>query len=92
MTTSLRIPLRLEQMLAQYCADTGQSKSAVILGLLEQRFNAGSTEKTAYELACETGFLGSFECAEAPIESVARNAKAAVKARIANKHQRPVTL
>ena len=59
MTTTVRVPQRLEQALARYCVETRRSKSEVIIELLEQRFAAAQPEKTAYEIACETGFIGS---------------------------------
>ena len=38
MTTTVRIPPRLEQALARYCVETRRSKSEVIIELLEKRF------------------------------------------------------
>lgn len=84
MTTTVRIPLRLEQALARYCVETRRSKSEVIIELLEQRFAATQPEKTAYEIACETGFIGSLNSAD----DLASNAKARVKDAIARKHGR----
>lgn len=84
MTTTVRIPQRLEQALARYCVETRRSKSEVIIELLEQRFAAGQPEKTPYELACETGFIGALTagCADEG------DTKARVKAAIAKKHGR----
>lgn len=82
MTTTVRIPLRLEQALERYCVETRRSKSEVIIELLEQRFTATQPEKTAYEIACETGFIGSLSTAD----DLASNAKSRVKAAIARKH------
>jgi hypothetical protein len=84
MTTTVRIPLRLEQALAQYCTETRRSKSEVIIELLEQRFAAKQPEKTAYEIACETGFIGSLTAAN----DLASNAKTGAKEAIARKHGR----
>jgi DNA recombination-dependent growth factor C len=84
MTTTVRIPLRLEQALAQYCTETRRSKSEVIIELLEQRFAAKQPEKTAYEIACETGFIGSLTAAE----DMAGNAKRSIRNAIARKHGR----
>lgn len=84
MTTTVRIPLRLEQALARYCVETRRSKSEVIIELLEQRFAAAQPEKSAYEIACEAGFIGSFNAAE----DSAQNAKARVREAIARKHGR----
>ena len=84
MTTTVRVPQRLEQALARYCVETRRSKSEVIIELLEQRFAAAQPEKTAYEIACETGFIGSLSTAD----DLASNAKSRVKAAIARKHGR----
>lgn len=58
MTTTVRLPLRVEQALATYCVETKRTKSEVIVELLEQRFTATDTERTPYELAQEAGFIG----------------------------------
>ena len=84
MTTTVRIPDRLEQMLAQYCAETRRSKSEVIIELLEQRFSAETTEKSPYELACEAGFIGSFVSEK----TGSAGTKERVKAAIRQKHGR----
>ena len=84
MTTTVRIPDRLEQMLAQYCVETRRSKSEVIIELLEQRFSTGSAEKSPYAIACETGFIGSFASAVASTLST----KDRVKAAMSEKHGR----
>ncbi len=87
MTTSVRLPLRLEQALGRYCVEHRRSKSEVIIELLEQHFSVEQTEKTPYELACETGFLGSLELDE----NTAGEAKARAKEAIAQKHSRQPT-
>lgn len=84
MTTTVRIPLRLEQALARYCLETRRSKSEVIIELLEQRFAVAQPEKSAYELACETGFIGSLSAAD----DLASHAKARSREAIARKHGR----
>lgn len=58
MTTTVRLPLRVEQALATYCVETKRTKSEVIVELLEQRFTGTDTERTPYELAQEAGFIG----------------------------------
>ncbi len=58
MTTTVRLPLRVEQALATYCVETKRTKSEVIVELLEQRFTGTATERTPYELAQEAGFIG----------------------------------
>lgn len=86
MTTTVRIPQRLEQALAQYCVATRRSKSEVIIELLEQRFASASEGKSPYELACDTGFIGAFDSgAETP-----GSTKDRVKAAIRRKHGRAV--
>lgn len=84
MTTTVRLPLRLEQSLGRYCVEHRRSKSEVIIELLEQRFAGEPTEKTPYELACESGFLGSMDSDE----NTASQAKTRVKSAIARKHGR----
>jgi predicted DNA-binding protein len=46
MTTTVRIPPRLEQALARYCVETRRSKSEVIIELLEKRFVAEAPPRT----------------------------------------------
>ena len=53
MTTTVRLPHRVEQALATYCVEAKRTKSEVIVELLEQRFM-----RTPYELAQEAGFIG----------------------------------
>ena len=84
MTTTVRIPLRLEQALARYCVETRRSKSEVIIELLEQRFAAAEPEKTAYEIACETGVIGSLTA----VNDLASHAKTGAREAIARKHRR----
>ena len=84
MTTTVRIPLRLEQALARYCVETRRSKSEVIIELLENRFTAESPSKTPYELACDAGFVGALSLEE----NAAENSRNAVRTAIARKHGR----
>lgn len=58
MTTTVRLPPRVEQALATYCVEARRTKSEVIVELLEQRFMGTETERTPYELAQEAGFIG----------------------------------
>lgn len=58
MTTTVRLPLRVEQALATYCVEAKRTKSEVIVELLEQRFMGTQTERTPYDLAQEAGFIG----------------------------------
>ena len=85
MTTTVRIPQRLEQTLARYCVETRRSKSEVIIELLEKHFIAEPTLKTPYELACESGFIASIDSLELD-ENAAENSRATVRAAIARKH------
>ena len=82
MTTTVRIPLRLEQALARYCVETHRSKSEVIIELLQNHFTAEAPLKTPYELACETGFVGALSLDE----NSAENSRNAVRAAITSKH------
>lgn len=84
MTTTVRLPPRLEQTLARYCVEARRSKSEVIIELLEQRFAAEAPAQTPYELACETGFLGATDLGE----NAAEESRNAVRAAIAKKHGR----
>jgi len=83
MSTTVRLPLRVEQALASYCVETRQSKSAVIIDLLEQRFSQPASAKTPYDLAVETGFIGCFAGT-----GEGGNYKERVKAAIRAKHKR----
>lgn len=82
MTTSVRIPPRLEQALARYCVEKHCSKSEVIIELLERHFTAEAPIRTPYELACAAGFVGALELDE----HAAEDSRAAVRAAIAGKH------
>ena len=79
MTTTVRIPDRLEQTLAQYCVETRRSKSEVIIELLEQRFARETAAKSPYEIANEAGFIGSFASAESEVASTKERVKAAIR-------------
>lgn len=83
MSTTVRLPLRVEQALAQYCVETKRTKSEVIVELLEQRFAQPVPEKTPYEIAVEVGFIGCFEGS-----GESGNYKERVKAAIRAKHKR----
>lgn len=83
MSTTVRLPLRVEQALASYCVETKKTKSEVIIDLLEQRFSQPAQGKTPYELAVEVGFIGCFEGT-----GESGNYKERVKAAIRAKHRR----
>lgn len=84
MTTTVRIPQRIEQALARYCVETRRSKSEVIIELLENRFTTEPGMKTPYELACEAGFVGSLSLDK----DAAKKSRNTVRAVIARKHGR----
>lgn len=84
MTTSVRLPNRVEQALAAYCVETQRSKSEVIIELLEQRFSLAESDATPYERAEAAGFIGCVESAE----PVSADYKERARAAIAAKHRR----
>ncbi len=86
MTTTVRLPPRVEQALAAYCVENRRTKSEVIVELLEQRLMGTSSERTPYELAHEAGFIG---CVASEAKATEGNAKARVAAAIRKKHGKP---
>jgi hypothetical protein len=90
MTTTVRLPLRVEQALATYCVEAKRTKSEVIVELLEQRFMGTQSERTPYELAQEAGFIGCLSGKSAGKPTVG-SAKERVAAAIRKKHgKKPV--
>ena len=87
MTTTVRLPLRVEQALATYCVEARRTKSEVIVELLEQRFMGTQTERTPYELAQQAGFIGCLS-GTGRGKPPASNAKERVVAAIRKKHGR----
>ena len=85
MTTTVRLPLRVEQALATYCVESRRTKSEVIVELLEQRFMGTQTERTPYELAQEAGFIGCVS-SKAGDKAQKGGAKERVVAAIRRKH------
>ncbi len=85
MTTTVRLPLRVEQALATYCVEARRTKSEVIVELLEQRFMGTHTERTPYELAREAGFIG---CVAGKGKASAGSTKERIAAAIRKKHGR----
>ncbi|MDP2751619.1 MAG: hypothetical protein Q8O31_03310 [Rhodocyclaceae bacterium] len=83
MATTIRLPTHLEQTLVRYCIGERKTKSEVIIGLLEQQFIRTNPRMPPYEIAVETGFVGSFEGTGEP-----SHYKARVKDAIRAKHQR----
>jgi hypothetical protein len=84
MTTTVRLPHRVEQALASYCVETCRTKSEVIVELLEQRLLGTSTDSSPYELAGAAGFISCVEGAT----NTAANAKKLVRQKIRAKHTR----
>ena len=88
MTTTVRLPLRVEQALATYCVEAKRTKSEVIVELLEQRFMSTKTERSPYELAQEAGFIG---CIAGAGKAKAGSTKERVVVAIRKKHgKKPV--
>jgi hypothetical protein len=85
MTTTVRLPLRVEQTLAEYCVEHRKTKSEVIVESLDNLLSAAPSgkKKTPYEIAMEVGFIGCFEGS-----GVTGNYKERVKAAIRAKHKR----
>lgn len=91
MTTTVRLPLRVEQALAIYCVEAKRTKSEVIVELLEQRFMGTDTERTPYELAQDAGFIGCLSgksAGKVVSKPKAGSTKERVAAAIRNKHGR----
>lgn len=84
MTTTVRLPHRVEQALATYCVETHRTKSEVIVELLEQRFLGTTSDASPYEVAQAVGFIG---CIEGDTNAAA-NAKKLVGKKIRAKHSR----
>ena len=89
MTTTVRLPLRVEEALAAYCISTRRTKSEVIVELLEQRLMGTPSERTPYELACEAGFIGCIDNGNDRNTPSTLPIKARVAAAIRAKHHRP---
>jgi hypothetical protein len=87
MTTSVRLPNRVEQALAAYCVETRRSKSEVIVELLEQRFSLTESETTPYERAEAAGFIGCVEGEAEAQGSYKERARAAIVAKHTAKHR-----
>ncbi len=87
MTTTVRLPPRVEQALARYCVEKRRTKSEVIVELLEDRLLGSSdtaAETTAFEQAQAAGFIGSVEGGR----HTAARAKKLVREKIRAKHTR----
>ena len=85
MTTTVRLPLRVEQALASYCVETRRTKSEVIVELLEQRLmGVAATDASPFDLAETAGFIGCVDGGG----NVAANAKKLIRQKIRAKHSR----
>ena len=82
MTLSVRIPARVEQDLAEYCARKGVSKSEAVKAALDQFLAAGGAEKSPYELAKD--LIGP-HTDEPASEDIARHTKLLLRERISGK-------
>jgi hypothetical protein len=79
MTLSVRIPLRVEQELAEYCARNGVSKSEAVKDALDQFLSGKTADKSPYELAKD--LIGP-HTDELLSEDAARNSKRLLRERI----------
>ena len=86
MTTTVRLPLRVEQALATYCVEAKRTKSEVIVELLEQRFMGTQTERTPYELAQEAGFIGCLDSRGKSTSGTKERVVAAIREKHGEKH------
>ncbi|MBM3340765.1 MAG: hypothetical protein FJY56_01425 [Betaproteobacteria bacterium] len=87
MTTTVRLPPRVEQALATYCLEKRRTKSEVIVALLEERLLGSAeaaAELSAFEHAQAAGFIGSVEGSR----DTAARAKKLVRQKIRAKHTR----
>ena len=82
MTLSVRIPQRIEQELADYCARNGVSKSEAVNTALAQFLSGRGVERSPYELARD--LIGP-EQDEGPLEDVAKNSKRLLRERFRGK-------
>lgn len=88
MTTTVRLPHRVEQALSTYCVDTKRTKSDVIVSLLEQHLLSTFAASAPYELASAAGFIGCGDGKASTSTNAAANAKKLVKQKIRAKHSR----
>jgi len=81
-TLSVRIPPRIEQELADYCARNRVSKSEAVKNALDQFLSTQGAEQSPYELARD---LIPPESDESPGENVARNSRKLLRERFRGK-------
>ena len=82
MTLSVRIPPKVEQELAEYCARKGVSKSEAVKDALDQFLSGKSADKSPYELCKD--LIGP-HTDETLSEDVARNSKRLLRERVRGK-------
>ena len=80
MTLSVRIPPRVEQDLAEYCARNGVSKSDAVKEALDQFLADRSADKSPYELLKD--LIGPERDESPPSEDIARNTKRLLRDRV----------
>jgi len=78
-TLSVRIPLRIEQELADYCARNGVSKSEAVKDALDQFLSGRKGDKSPYELIRD--LIGA-HTDEPATEDVARHTKRLLRERV----------
>lgn len=81
-TLSVRIPWKVEQELAEYCAKHRMTKSEAVKHALDQFLGATATKRTPYELGKD--FFGP-RTDEGPAEDVARHTKRLLRERFRGK-------
>ena len=83
MTLSVRIPLRVEQELTEYCARKGVSKSEAVKDVLDQ-FLSVKGDKSPYEVMKD--LIGP-ATDEPPSEDIAKHSKRLLRERIRSKRK-----
>jgi hypothetical protein len=78
-TLSVRIPLRIEQELADYCARNGVSKSEAVKDALDQFLSGRKGDKSPYELIRD--LIGA-HTDEPATKDVARHTKRLLRERV----------
>jgi hypothetical protein len=79
MTLSVRVPLRVEQELAEYCAKNKVSKSEAVNRALEEFLAAKKGTPSPYELGSD---LFGPQTDDAPSEDIARHSKHLLRERV----------
>jgi Arc/MetJ-type ribon-helix-helix transcriptional regulator len=82
MTLSVRIPDKVEQELAEYCAKHRVTKSEAVKQALDQFLSVKASNRTPYQLAKD--FIGA-DTDEGPPDDVARHTKRLLRERFRSK-------